>query len=394
MTVSSPPWSAGAKLIVALVALVLIGALILRFHGIIPLLVTAGILAFLIVPVVRLLAERTPLSWATGSHLVFLLLLILLIAASTATSLAASQQLQALVLTIQRILFDLPQTLEAWSTQGYTLGPWTFSLAGSDLSLIAEQGLRSVQPLLGDVSRALRSLATVAIESVAQALFVLVVAYFLTLDFHRIRGAWQGVRVPGYEEDLARLRQALGRIWHSFLRGQLLIVLITGILTGLLMTLLGVRFSVGLGILGGLAKFVPIVGPFTAGLLAALVALFQPEHLGGLSALAHAALIVIAVVVLDQSIDYLLLPRIMGASLNLHPIVILVGAIIGASLAGIIGLLLSAPAMATTILLLRYTYRKMVDLPPWEPPIDGPIKPVEPPLVWLRRWRRPRVAES
>ena len=393
MTSTSPPWSSGAKLVVSLVALVLIGALILRFHGIIPLLVTAAILAFLMVPIVRLLAERSPLSWAMGAHLVFLLLLILVIAASTATSLAAIQQLQALVLTIQRILFELPQTVELWSAQSYALGPWTFSLAGVDLAPFAEQALRSIQPLLGEVSGVLRSLATVAIESVAQALFVLVVAYFLTLDYHRIRNAWQGFRVPGHEEDIARLRQSLGRIWHSFLRGQLLIVLITGVLTGFLMTFLGVRFSVGLGILGGLAKFVPIVGPFTAGLLAALVALFQPDHLAGLSPLSHSLLIVVAVVVLDQSIDYLLLPRIMGASLNLHPIIILVGAIIGASLAGIIGLLLSAPAMATIILLSRYTYRKMVDLPPWEPPIDGQIKPVEPPLAWLRRWRRTRAVE-
>jgi hypothetical protein len=76
------------------------------------------------------------------------------------------------------------------------------------------------------------------------------------------------------------------------------------------------------------------------------------------------------VTVLDQLIDYLIVPRIMGASLNLHPVLILLGLFLFASLAGVLGLLLSAPMMASIILLGRYTYRKMFDLSPWDPPID------------------------
>jgi hypothetical protein len=55
----------------------------------------------------------------------------------------------------------------------------------------------------------------------------------------------------------------------------------------------------------------------------------------------------------------------------MHPVVILVAAIIGASLAGLLGILLSAPTMATLILLGRYVYRKVFDLSPWDPPIDA-----------------------
>ncbi|MGA9532189.1 MAG: AI-2E family transporter [Anaerolineales bacterium] len=370
---TSPPWGPAVKILVSIVGLVIIGALLVRFASIIPLLVAAGILTFLVAPLVRFLSERTPLTWAMATNLSFLELLILVIGASTATSLAAVQQLQALVNTIQGILFTLPELLAELGAQRYVIGPWVFDLSGFDLALLGDQALRSVQPLLGEVSGLLRSLATVAIESIARVIFVLAVSYFLTLDFKRLGQMWHSIRVPGYEADLTRLRAALGRIWNAFLRGQLLIVLITGLLTGVLMTGLNVRFSIGLGIMGGVAKFIPIIGPFSAGLIAAMVALFQPENWLGLSPLAHAGVVVLSVIVLDQSIDYLLLPRVMGASLNLHPIVILVGAIIGASLAGVIGLLLSAPAMATILLLTRYTFRKLVDLPPWDPPIDAPV---------------------
>jgi predicted PurR-regulated permease PerM len=144
-------------------------------------------------------------------------------------------------------------------------------------------------------------------------------------------------------------------------------------------------------VLFGIAKFVPILGPFSAGVVAALVALFQPGNWLGVSPLGHAVLVVAAVIVLDQSIDYLLLPRIMGSSLNLHPVIIIVGAIIGASLAGVIGLLLSAPAMATLLLLTRYTFRKLVDLSPWDPPIDA--APRYRPWRWPSFRRRRRAKE-
>jgi predicted PurR-regulated permease PerM len=104
--------------------------------------------------------------------------------------------------------------------------------------------------------------------------------------------------------------------------------------------------------------------------------------------LGHAIVVVITVIVLDQAIDYVLLPRIMGSSLNLHPVIIIVGAIVGASLAGVIGLLLSAPAMATLILLSRYAYRKLVDLSPWDPPIDATPRPRPLRWPWLRFVRR------
>src|SRR3989304_7912980 len=77
----------------------------------------------------------------------------------------------------------------------------------------------------------------------------------------------------------------------------------------------------------------------------------------------------------------------MGSSLNLHPVIIIVGAIVGASLGGVIGLLLSAPATATLLLLSRYAYRKLVDLSPWDPPIDAapPARTIRWP--WSRRAR-------
>jgi predicted PurR-regulated permease PerM len=61
-----------------------------------------------------------------------------------------------------------------------------------------------------------------------------------------------------------------------------------------------------------------------------------------------------------------LVPRIIGRSLNLHPLVVLIGAIIGASVASVFGILLAAPLLATAKLLLTYIYNKLLDQPPFE----------------------------
>jgi predicted PurR-regulated permease PerM len=368
--VKSPNWSSSVKIMVALIGIVLIGALLAHFHSFIPSIILAGIVAFLIVPVVRTLHRRFKVPWGLAANLCFLFLLILVVAASTATGLAVIQQLQALFLTVQRFLADLPDILESISQQTYILGPWEFNFSQFDLAPLAEQLLATAQPVLGQLSTLLAYLTTGAIEWVVRMIFVLAVSYFLTVDYNRIRAAVINVSIPGFTEDLRRLLRALLRIWNAFLRGQSIIVLLTGFLTWIVFTVLGVRFSIGLGVLGGVAKFVPIVGPTTAGAIGALVALFQPSNWFGLAPLGHALLVVASIIVLDQSIDYLIVPRIMGTSLNLHPVIILIGLLIGASLAGILGLLLAAPFMATLLLLGRYTYRKIVDLDPWDPPID------------------------
>lgn len=390
---SSPSWGSPAKSIAAVLMMVLAAAVLLRFSTIIPLLVASGMVAFLTVPLTRFVTLRMKIPWALSTNLCFLILILILLGASTATGLAALQQLQALFLTLQRIMVTLPASMAEFSQRTFTIGPWLLDLSRFDLGALAEQALGTVQPVLGQASGLVRSLATVALESVAKVVLVLAVAYFLTLDFSRIQSAWHSFSIPGYEYDLRRLRRALARIWDSFLRGQVIIVLISGLLTSVLLAGLGVRFSIGLGVIAGLAKFVPIVGPVVAGALAAVVALFQIGNWLGVSPMTHAVIVVVALVVINHAIDYLLLPRIMGNSLDLNPVVIIVGALIGASLAGVIGLMLSAPSVASLVLFTRYAFRKMVDQSPWDPAIDAVPKGRNAAFEWLMRWRRQTAEE-
>lgn len=366
----SPPWQPTTKALVGVTILVIVAAISVRFQNVLGMLVVAAIITFLMTPLVGWLEKYARLTWTAATNISFLFLLLFLVVSSTAAGLAVVQQLQALIQSTQGVLSEIPEQIEPVGPRLLEIGPWTIDLSEFDPSALVEQALSYVEPVFARASSLIAGLATVAVETIARILFILVVAYFLTLDNVRFRRAWSTFSIPGYEADFDRLRIALARLWHSFLRGQLLVVAIVGTLTWILMSVLGLRFSLGLGVLAGIAKFVPIVGPTIAGTIAALVALFQPTNWLGIDPVAHMLLVGLSVILLDQSIDYLVVPRIFGSSLNLHPVIVIIGTIVGATLAGVLGLLLSAPAMATLILLGRYVFRKIFDQSPWDPPID------------------------
>lgn len=382
----SPRWSTATKMMVAFLGVVLAAALLIRFRVILPLIILAGLISYLLIPLVTFLHRRARLGRMAATNVTFLFMALILLTLATAVGLAALQQLQALLLTLQTLLLGLPERLAGLENVVIVIGPWQADLITFDLATLAQEALAIIRPALTQVSGLLTFAAAQLFEGLAHVIFVLAIAYFLVLDSARLQKRWSGFTIPRYESDVRRIQQALGKIWHAFLRGQFLIVLVTGGLTTLLMSLLGVRYPVALGLLMGLAKLVPIIGPISVGVTAGLVALLQTDHLLGLTPLGHAAVVILGLTVLDQAIDYFLLPRIMGGSLNLHPAVILIGAILGASLLGVVGLLLSAPTMATFILLGRYALRKLFDLPPWDPPIDvfGGPRPSLPRLPWRR----------
>ena len=367
---TSPPWSNTTKAIIGVLGLLLFGVLVVRLRIVLTMFLLSLILTFLITPFIRWLQQRARFSWTVATNICFLFLILIILVTSTAAGLVVVQQFQSLFQAMQNFFIDLSNRIEDASQLMVEIGPWVIDFSQFNIGTPFEQALTYLELVIGRASAILPNLATGAVETVVRIVFTLAVAYFLALDYERLRHVWSHLSIPGYEGDFKRLRRALSNLWNQFLRGQLAVVTITGILTWLLMSILGVRFSLGLGVLGGIAKFVPMVGPTTAGGIAAIVAILQPDNWFNLTPAAHSVLVVLCVILLDQSIDYLIIPRVMGSSLNLHPVLIIIGALLGATLAGILGLLLSAPALATVILLGKYIYRKMVDQSPWDPPID------------------------
>jgi phosphoglycolate phosphatase len=123
-----------------------------------------------------------------------------------------------------------------------------------------------------------------------------------------------------------------------------------------------------LGIVAGLLELIPSLGPILSSVPAILLALFQGSSYINMSNLSIAILVAIIYWMIQSLENNLLVPRIIGASLNLHPLIVIIGVLAGATLGNILGVLLAAPVLASLRDIIYYVYCKLADLDPFPPP--------------------------
>ena len=381
----SPRWSSTTKTVVGLSIVAIIGVLLVNFLNVIPPLLLAFILAFLIHPVAAWTSRVLHIGWRGAVNVIYLLLTAALIALITLAGLAIIQQTQSLITYIQNFITGLPDLVQSLSTRSYDFGPIHFDFAQLDLQSLVNQALAIIQPMLGQAGSLLGAVATSAAAGFGWGMFILFVSYFLLSESGQIREDLVHIEIPGYNADIQKLVRKLTSIWDTFLRGQLLISLLVVVVYYLLLTILGTRLALPIAIMAGLARFVPWLGPFITWTVLGIVTFFQTSNYFGLEPLAYTLLVLGLCILVDQIFDYIVTPRIIGETLGLHPAGMLVAAIVAARWLGIVGLVLAAPVLATLMLMGRYVGRKMFDLPPW-PAQEEPPKKAEPP--WKRFQRR------
>lgn len=378
----SPRWNATTKLIIALTAVAVVGLVLWRFQILVAPLITAGMAAYLLDPLITLLSGRLKWPRTAAAALIYLVLVILLLASATGLGLYAAGQIANLNVNVLQIIEGLPERIDEVTHSNVVLLGYTFDLSQFDFRPIYDQIVASLRPILSQAGAYVGGAVSGAAEFFGWALFVLVISFYMVKDMPGLGSAIDRYATdPGYQHDVARLTQEFKQIWNAFLRGQAILGLTIGAIVWIGLTILGVRFAFGLALLSGIVEFLPIIGPILAGAVAVGVALFQDANWFNLSPLAYALLVTAFFLVIQQLENNFLAPRIMGEHLNLHPIIIMVGAIMGASVGGILGLLLAAPVLATLKLVGRYAWRKMLDLPPFS---DEPPKPEHKPMF---SWR-------
>jgi predicted PurR-regulated permease PerM len=131
----------------------------------------------------------------------------------------------------------------------------------------------------------------------------------------------------------------------AWMRGQLILMLFIGILAGIGYTIMGLKFAFALAVFAGLAELIPIIGPFLGGAPAVLVALTQD--------LTTTIIVVIYIVILQLVEGNVLVPRIMEKAVGVSPLTVIIGILIGSTIAGIGGALLAVPVAATVQVLVN-----------------------------------------
>lgn len=389
----SPPWSLSVKVIVTVTTLLLVVLMIWRFQSLIPTLVMACILAYLLNPLVNFAMLRLNVKRVTAVAIVYCLLLLIAIGGGVALGFVAVEQASNLTTNfLPASLEDAAQLVQEQvsviGARKFTIGPYSFSLAtlpnGLNLQAFTQQIVNLLRPIFSQSGSWVAQLAQATISTVSIIFLVVIISIYLVKDSPKL---WEGIsnlaQQPGYRQDAERLIADFSRIWDAYLRGQVILGLVIGIIVSLVLTLLGVSNALGLGVLSGVLEFLPIVGPLIGSGAAILVALFQSETIWGLQSYQYALLIAVVMGLIQVLENNILVPRIVGDALDLHPLLVMISVIMGASLAGILGAVLAAPVVASIKLLGSYAWRKMLDLPPF--PTPSPEQTAAPPVsFWTR----------
>ncbi|HEX9369811.1 MAG TPA: AI-2E family transporter [Roseiflexaceae bacterium] len=219
-------------------------------------------------------------------------------------------------------------------------------------------------------------LVVTALERVLLFVTYLIVTFYLLLQAEQITSWLYGLVPAPYRAEIRGLGQQIDATLAGYVRGTLLLIPIMAVMIYIALTILGIRYALVIAIASGILEIIPLIGPWSAAGIAAIVALLQPTTPFGWSHAVLAIVVVLTYFVLRMAEDNFVIPHVVGHAVHLHPVLVLFAILAGGAIAGPFGLLVGIPVLAVARLLLRYLYRKLVDAP--EPPPPPELK--EPPL--------------
>lgn len=402
-------WKRESKILVTVIALLIIAALAYLSRDIIPLVALAAVIAYIFQPMVGWL-QRRRVPRGIGAALGLLLLVVVLALLPVLLTPAIINGVRSII----DVLVRLPDLFQQWvadiaqNQPRIAIAGFSLDLAATveELQTSAEEAIGQFQlPSLSDlfdyVTTGLRTAGGIVqtavgiasgVVSAAFSTFLLaILIFFLTKDGWQL-GAWiEGLILPQYRAEMEELGRRLDMVWKSFFRGQILLSLVVGFIVFIATSLLGLPGALVLGILAGVLEVIPNLGPVLALIPAVLVALVQGSNFLPVSNLVFALIVVGVYVLIQQVENNFLVPRIMGQSLKLHPLLVLVGVVVGTSFAGVLGAFLAAPVLASLKVLGLYAHAKLIDQDPLaQPPVtvamEADAEPRESARLRLRRW--------
>jgi predicted PurR-regulated permease PerM len=376
MSESRHVWLPSTKLTVTLLLLGLFVYLLSRFSAVIPPIILAGILAFGINPLVNKLDQR--FSWPRWifAGAIYIVLIAIMIAMPIVFIPPLAKQVAGLNLDIQQFL-----------EQGETLLGVQYIFAGYtiDSTEIVQQVITVIRELLQPLFGQTLGFAVDVITSFVWVIFILVVSFYLVKDSAALDEWISQLPPTRYQDDFRRLRIEINQIWGNFFRGQLILASVVASSFTVLGLILGMPFALAMGVLAGLLEFLPSIGHVIWLVTASVVTLFAGSTWMSVPNWAFTLIIVVLHLFYQQFDLNYLIPRLIGRKVHLPPLVIILGIVAGAAFAGVLGILLAAPTIASSRVIGRYIFAYLTDSDPF--PHEGSVPLPPPDSRWWKRRR-------
>jgi predicted PurR-regulated permease PerM len=314
-------------------------SLIGDFGQLILVLFLAWLLAFVMAPVVSWLEERLPLSRAPiviGTYLVALVVLgFVLFYTGAAITQQVAEMADNYPETEQRILAtlaDLERNL-------------VFGRLSIDLTDLYAAAVAQLEGLGGAIIEQAQAIAGVTIAALGSLFLIIVLSLYMLMDSRRILGRVRAAVPRRYTDEAELFERSLVRAFGGFLRAQLVLALLQAFLVAVVGTLFGIPYLFLWGTISALLMLIPFFGPPLA---------LIPPVVGAILFTDSAIWVALILFVVQTVLVNWLQPRLMRGALGLHPILVLVGLLLGAQIAGVWGALFGIPVIAVLWVFVTY----------------------------------------
>ncbi len=241
---------------------------------------------------------------------------------------------------IGQIINNLPAYYEKISIGLHSLqsrGLANNSFVSGNESVVS--ALRAVSLTLAQTTRSVFVTITSIFGGLFSLLVVLVITFYLTVEESALKQTIKIITPPrqrAYLMDLIERIQLKIGLW---LRGQLLLSLVIGVMTYIGLTILGLKYALLLALVAGILEVVPYIGPWLSGVPAVLVAFSD--------SLVKVLLVIGLYILVQQVENHLIVPKLMQKVVGLNPIIVIVAILIGIKIGGVVGGLLGVPVAAS-----------------------------------------------
>ena len=235
--------------------------------------------------------------------------------------------------------------------------PATFSALQSayHLSLLPAEAQGFIAKMIqeiGEYTLRLAQFSLSAIFSFASTVIELIVVPFITFYMMKkgrtFSNKFAELFPERYHAHIKNLFKEIHFVLKAYIHGQLLLSVLMAFLVFIGMWIMDIPYPLVIGLLAGVVEMVPIIGP--------IIGAVPPILLGLLQGSSVMIQVIIFYVVVQQLDSHFIMPKLMGSIIEVHPVAIIAGVLIGGSLKGILGMMIAVPAVAVLQILLRHMW--------------------------------------
>jgi predicted PurR-regulated permease PerM len=316
-------------------------------RGVLTPFVLAAVVAYALNPIVALIERRLRIGRGLAIALLSIVLiggLVYIIAWFGGKLTQEVQDLSLETRDLKQIEEDAISRIPEWEVSGQQIR----------LQSIARGALEGLNFGAAQLQGSLFSIFTSAVSRILQVLVFLVATYYFLKDGPKLVAMLRDRFSKQHRKDIDELYQKINQVLGGYLRGQLLLIIIIGGSSSLALLILGVPYALVIGTITGFLELIPLIGPITATVIAATVALLAGSNNFGLDPISISLVVILVYFSIQQVENYFIVPQLMGRLTKIHPLMVIFSVLAGGALAGPVGFILGVPVAASGKILLEY----------------------------------------